>query len=144
MKQYDPTRLINPASGGNYVASVIGDILDVHSYPHPRMLMLECTKVNAIGEYGGLGYVVEGHTWANRKTWGYQSFKTKEELLNKYCEFIDMLVDMTPYGVTAAVYTQTTDVENETNGIMTYDRKVIKFDEQKFRQANQKLINSVK
>ena len=55
-----------------------------------------------------------------------------------------MLVDMTPYGVTAAVYTQTTDVENETNGIMTYDRKVIKFDEQKFRQANQKLINSVK
>ena len=144
LKEYDPTRLINPASGGNYVASEIGDILDVHSYPHPRMLMLECTKVNAIGEYGGLGYVVEGHTWANRKTWGYQSFKTKEELLNKYCEFIDMLVDMTPYGVTAAVYTQTTDVENETNGIMTYDRKVIKFDEQKFRQANQKLINSVK
>ena len=59
-------------------------------------------------------------------------------------QVVDMLVDMTPYGVTAAVYTQTTDVENETNGIMTYDRKVIKFDEQKFRQANQKLINSVK
>ncbi len=143
LRKYDTTRLINPASGGNYVICD-GDIVDSHSYPHPRILLLECGKVNAIGEYGGLGYVVEGHTWANRKVWGYQSFKTEKALLAKYCEFIDMLADMTKYGVTAAVYTQTTDVENETNGIMTYDRKVVKFDEEKLRKANLKLINTVK
>lgn len=142
LKRYDPSRLVNAASGGNYVVCE-GDILDVHSYPHPRMLMLECGKVNAIGEYGGLGYVEEGHTWANRKTWGYQSFKNKDELLAKYCEFIDMLVDMAKHGVSGAVYTQTTDVENETNGIMTYDRKVVKFDEKKLAEANKKLIDSI-
>ena len=142
LKSYDKTRLVNAASGGNYVLCE-NDILDVHSYPHPRMLMLECGKVNAIGEYGGLGYVEEGHTWAKRKTWGYQSFKNKDELLAKYCEFIDMLAEMTKDGVSAAVYTQTTDVENETNGIMTYDRKVVKFDEEKLAKANKKLIDSV-
>ena len=64
--------------------------------------------------------------------------------MDKYCEFIDMLVDMRKFGITAAVYTQTTDVENETNGIMTYDREVVKFDEKRLREANLKLIDSVK
>lgn len=142
-KKYDPTRLVNAASGGNFIGNK-GDMTDVHSYPHPRMLMLECQKINAIGEYGGLGYVVEKHTWTKRKSWGYSNFKSTVEMMDKYCEFIDMLVDMRKFGITAAVYTQTTDVENETNGIMTYDREVVKFDEKRLREANLKLIDSVK
>lgn len=142
-KKYDPTRLVNAASGGNFIGNK-GDMTDVHSYPHPRMLMLECQKINAIGEYGGLGYVVENHTWTKRKSWGYSNFKSTTEMMDKYCEFIDMLVDMRKFGIVAAVYTQTTDVENETNGIMTYDREVVKFDEKRLREANLKLIDSVK
>lgn len=142
-KKYDATRLVNAASGGNFIVNK-GDYTDVHSYPHPRLMLVECQKVNAIGEYGGLSYVVDGHTWKSRKVWGYSNFKDTDEMLDKYCEYVDMLVDMRRYGVTAAVYTQTTDVENEANGIMTYDRAVVKFDEKRLREANRKLIETVK
>ena len=145
-KQYDPTRIVNAASGGNYHTNDNSDVLDIHSYPEPRMLLTECGKINVMGEYGGLRYDVANHMWNNRKIWGYQkeAFKNADELLAKYEEFVNMLIDMRKHGFVSAVYTQTTDVENEVNGIMTYDRKIVKFDEQKLRAINQKLINTVK
>jgi len=73
-----------------------------------------------------LGLPVEAHTWQEKDNWGYQSFKSKEELLDRYKILIKDLQDLIPKGLAAAVYTQTTDVEIETNGIMTYDRKVVK------------------
>ena len=130
---YDPTRLVNSASGGNFELEgnkITGDIFDVHNYPDPVMPSPDLFgKVNVLvlGEYGGLGLPVEGHTWQEKDNWGYQSFKTQEELLERYKVLIADLRELIPKGLAAAVYTQTTDVEIETNGLMTYDRKVIKF-----------------
>lgn len=132
-KKHDPSRLVNSASGGNFELNgnkIAGDIFDVHNYPDPVMPSPDLFgKVNilVLGEYGGLGLPVEGHTWQNKDNWGYQSFKTEAELLERYKSLIKDLKDLIPKGLAAAVYTQTTDVEVEVNGLMTYDRRVIKF-----------------
>lgn len=131
-KAYDPTRLVNSASGGNFEltgAKIAGDILDVHNYPDPVMPSPDLfgkIQILVLGEFGGLGLPVEAHTWQEKDNWGYQSFKSKDELLDRYKILMKDLRDLIPKGLAAAVYTQTTDVEIETNGILTYDRKVIK------------------
>ncbi len=127
----DPSRLVNSASGGNYFP--VGHIADLHNYPDPAMpapVLFGDKQVLVLGEFGGLGLPVEGHTWLDKGNWGYQSFKTKEELLKRYTKLITDLRVLIPLGLSAAIYTQTTDVEVETNGLMTYDRKVIKMPEQ--------------
>ncbi|MFD2201070.1 glycoside hydrolase family 2 protein [Shivajiella indica] len=132
-KSYDPSRLVNSASGGNFQlegTKLVGDIFDVHNYPDPVMPSPDLFGKNNIlvlGEYGGLGLPVEGHTWQDKDNWGYQSFKTQEELMARYQKLIQDLNELIPLGLAAAVYTQTTDVEVEVNGLMTYDRKVVKF-----------------
>ena len=92
-----------------------------------------------LGEYGGLGLPIEGHTWQQKDNWGYQSFKSKEELEARYRTLVDDLNELISKGLAAAVYTQTTDVEIETNGLMTYDRKVIKIPTEVLFQIHQKL-----
>lgn len=128
---YDPSRLVNSASGGNFFYT--GHILDVHNYPNPAMpdpqVFGKSAQALVLGEFGGLGLPVESHTWQEKNNWGYQSFKNKEELLKRYTGLLTDLKRLIPMGLSAAVYTQTTDVEIETNGIMTYDRKVIKMPE---------------
>lgn len=144
-QSYDPTRLVNSASGGNFELEgnkITGDIFDVHNYPDPVMPSPDLFgKVNVLvlGEYGGLGLPVEGHTWQDKDNWGYQSFKTQEELLARYERLIEDLKALIPKGLAAAVYTQTTDVEIETNGLMTYDRKVIKFPVEVLRKLHNEL-----
>ena len=140
---YDPARLVNAASGGNFSPST-GHILDLHNYPEPAMPSPELfgkNQVLVLGEYGGLGLPLEGHTWQEKNNWGYQSFTSKSELLAKYEDFIYRIPAMIKKGLSAAIYTQTTDVEIETNGLMTYDRKVIKMAEDRLRQMHQKLYN---
>jgi len=137
-KNYDPSRLVNPASGGNFFDC--GDILDVHNYPAPRIYLLNDDKANVIGEYGGIGYAVPEHLWAPDRNWGYIQFKSPEEVTSEYLKYLDILRDLAKISYTGAVYTQTTDVEIEVNGLMTYDRKVIKVDEDKISRANKKLI----
>ena len=137
-KNYDPSRLVNSSSGGNFFAC--GDILDVHNYPAPRIYLLDDTRANVIGEFGGIGLALEGHLWAPDRNWGYVQFKTPEEVTDEYLRYIDILYDLSKIAYTGAVYTQTTDVEKEINGLITYDRKVIKVNEDKVREANQKLI----
>ena len=137
---YDPTRLVNAASGGNFYG--VGHIIDLHNYPEPAMPAADIfgkDQIIVLGEYGGLGLPVEGHTWQDKNNWGYQSFKTREELFDKYQEFIFRLTPLIEKGLSAAIYTQTTDVEIETNGLMTYDRKVIKMDEQRLNRIHQRL-----
>ncbi len=136
----DPTRLINGASGGNYTLS--GDIFDIHNYPEPVMpdpRWFKTGQALVLGEFGGLGLPLEGHTWQNRDNWGYQSFKTKTELYDKYEEFLNRIPNLISKGLSAAIYTQTTDVEVETNGLMTYDREVIKFPVDQLKMLHQKL-----
>ncbi len=138
----DPTRLINEASGGNFTFS--GDIIDVHHYSCPAMNAFEAKMVNVLGEYGGLGYPVEGHLWQQDKNWGYgKVLESGEEVLALYDTFAQMLKTFISTGCSAAVYTQTTDVEIEVNGIMTYDRKVVKVNEKAFHDINASVVNSL-
>jgi len=138
--QKDPSRLVNGASGGNFNAP--GHILDIHNYPDAAMPdpnIYGKDYILALGEFGGLGLPVESHTWQEKDNWGYQSFKNKEELKKKYEQLINDLTILITKGLSAAVYTQTTDVEIETNGLMTYDRKVIKIPVEELNKLHQNL-----
>lgn len=142
-EDYDPSRLVNSASGGNF--HYVGDIIDIHNYPAPVMpapKLYGKDQAIVLGEFGGLGLPVIGHTWQQKDNWGYQTFKNADELTQRYEGFMDDLVGLIKKGLSAAVYTQTTDVEVETNGLMTYDREVIKIPVEKLEAANQKLYNS--
>lgn len=140
-KAYDPSRLVNPASGGNHYP--VGDMLDLHNYPGPDMYLYDAQRATVLGEYGGIGLALEGYLWRTDKNWGYVQFKNSEETTDEYVKYGEQLYKMIKAGFSAAVYTQTTDVEGEINGLMTYDRKVIKLDEKRVREINQKIVNSL-
>jgi len=138
----DPTRLVNSASGGN--SYPVGDIFDSHNYPDPHMKFTSGgLQIDVLGEYGGIGWAVEGHLWQPDRNWGYVQYHSGEEVFAQYQDFARQLIPTIAQGVSAAVYTQTTDVEIEVNGLMTYDRKVIKMDEDKLRAVNQEVIKSL-
>lgn len=140
IKEYDPTRLVNSASG--WTDRGVGDVHDIHSYPGPACPPAEPARAVVLGEFGGLGLPMRGHTWQQEKNWGYKSFETEEALMNAY---EDLLISMKPLiaaGLSAAVYTQTTDVEIEVNGIMTYDRACIKLDPVRAHKAASTLYES--
>lgn len=140
-KQYDPTRLVNPASGGNHYTC--GDMLDLHNYPAPELYLYDAQRATVLGEYGGIGWVVQGHIWEPDRNWGYIQFNSSKEVTDEYVKYAEKLYDLIPRGFSAAVYTQTTDVEVEVNGLMTYDRKVIKLDEKRVCEINRKLCESL-
>jgi len=140
--QMDPSRLVNSASGGNFFNT--GHILDIHHYADPQMpdpAVYGNRQILVLGEFGGLGLPVEGHTWQDKNNWGYQSFKNSDEMFDRYKEFLDRIPEMIRLGLSAAIYTQTTDVEVETNGFFTYDRKVLKFPLEKTQQVHKQLYN---
>ena len=142
-KQHDPTRLVNAASGGNFFPGA-GDILDLHNYPQPALYLYDTKVVNVLGEYGGIGLAVEGHLWAPDRNWGYIKFTSPKEVTDEYVKYAKQLQEMVVRGFSAAVYTQTTDVEIEVNGLMTYDRRVDKVDIPRIREINQQIINTLK
>lgn len=137
----DSTRYINAASGGNY--RNCGDVIDMHSYPEPQLRVFVRDYVNVIGEYGGIGYRVDGHLWKQQGDYSYLKTQNTDEVLTKYAEFAERLKEYIPVGIAGAIYTQTTDVETETNGLITYDRKVVKLPESKLFEINQSVINSM-
>ncbi|HWL00711.1 MAG TPA: glycoside hydrolase family 2 TIM barrel-domain containing protein, partial [Parapedobacter sp.] len=137
---YDASRLVNSASGGNFFPT--GHIMDIHNYPDavmPRSELYGDKRLLVLGEFGGLGLPIEGHTWQDKDNWGYQSFKNVDELKRRYSGLVSDLARLIPMGLSAAVYTQTTDVEIETNGLMTYDREVVKMPEAELYQWHQQL-----
>ena len=136
----DPTRLINAASGGNH--RICGNFLDLHHYPEPSQYLKVDNLINILGEFGGLGLDIKGHTWKG-DNWGYRTFRTKEEITEKYEEYINLIINSFK-GFSAAIYTQTTDVEIEINGLITYDRAEMKIIEDRIKAANEKIINSLK
>ena len=141
-KEYDPSRLVNPASGGNHYTC--GDMLDLHNYPAPEMYLYDAQRATVLGEYGGIGLVLKDHIWEPIRNWGYVQFNSSKEATDEYVKYADMLYKMVDRGFSAAVYTQTTDVEVEVNGLMTYDRKVIKLDEKRAKEINTRICNSLK
>jgi len=135
VKNLDPTRMVNQASGGSYFDS--GHVLDIHSYPAPA-----CPKSTdqalACGEYGGIGYKIAGHLWNDG--FGYIMANNEAEYLGLYDEYAEQLTMFkTNQGLSAAVYTEITDVEIEINGLMTYDR-LVKADAARINEANTKVI----
>ncbi|MCJ7465305.1 MAG: beta-galactosidase, partial [Maribacter sp.] len=141
-KNHDPTRLVNSASGGNFFQT--GDILDLHNYPEPKMYLYDANRVNVLGEYGGIGLPLEGHLWKPDNNWGYVKFKNSKETTDEYVKYAEMLKNFVKAGFSAAIYTQTTDVEGEVNGLMTYDRKVDKLDITRVKTINQAVIGTLK
>ncbi|HEX2976153.1 MAG TPA: glycoside hydrolase family 2 TIM barrel-domain containing protein, partial [Bacteroidales bacterium] len=126
---YDTTRIINATSG--WTDRNCGDMIDAHQYPGPGMEppVLNPGRISVLGEFGGLGLPVEGHLWDNKlRNWGYRTYTSTPELIKEYTKLMHNLYPLKSKGLSAAIYTQTTDVETEVNGLMTYDRKVIKMD----------------
>jgi beta-galactosidase len=129
---YDATRQINVASGGNFFPA--GHIVDAHQYPHPGFPFQQGAGgrfdgyVKIVGEFGGHGFPVQNHLWnPNARNWGYGGLpKDKDEWLERYKTSLRALADLKKQGIAAGIYTQTTDVEGEINGLITYDRKVQK------------------
>ncbi len=140
-KKYDPYRLVNPASGGNHYK--IGDITDVHNYPDPKMKFYDPKRSNVLGEYGGIGLAIDGHLWQKNKNWGYVKYSNSKEATDEYVNFGNQLFEMVPRGFSGAIYTQTTDVEGEVNGLMTYDRKILKLDVERVKKINLKVISAL-
>ena len=138
IKERDPSRLVNSASG--WTDRGVGDVHDMHNYPAPNMPPVEENRAVVLGEFGGLGLPLKGHTWQNEKNWGYgKAFDTRENLTDAYLNLMTQLRPLIGRGLAAAVYTQTTDVEIEVNGLLTYDRAVIKMDEAEIRRAHERL-----
>lgn len=140
-KRHDPSRLVSSASGGNHYRT--GDVLDFHKYPAPELMMLDTERVTVVGEYGGIGLPLKDHLWQADKNWGYVQFKDAKAVTDEYVKYGEMLLGLVGKGISGAVYTQTTDVEGEVNGLFTYDRKVLKVEEKRFTEMNRKVSQSL-
>jgi len=135
VKELDPSRLVNNASG--WADKKVGDVHDVHSYPNPACPPIEANRAAVLGEFGGLGLGIDGHTW-KKEHWGYQGMADRDQLTARYEQLLRNVYKMRDSpGLCAAVYTQTTDVEVECNGLMTYDRAMVKGDPERIAAANQ-------
>jgi hypothetical protein len=133
VKSLDPSRLVNEASGGNITGA--GDINDLHRYPEPSVRAPTPNQALANGEFGGVGYHVQGHSW-DPNGFGYTTVSNPDDLLYLYAEYLNKVKDLRDNkGLSAAVYTELTDVMIEINGLMTYDR-IPKVDLAKIAQAN--------
>ncbi|PWD98511.1 glycoside hydrolase family 2 protein [Marinilabilia rubra] len=136
-EQYDPSRLVDCPSG--WADRGVGDMYDIHLYPGPGMEPAEADRASVLGEFGGLGYPVEDHLWWDKKNWGYLTYHSEDEFVEAYDDLMDALIGPVSKGLSAAVYTQTTDVEGEVNGLITYDREVVKIAPDKLTDIHSKL-----
>lgn len=124
IRSLDNTRLINPASG--WTSYEIGDILDRHNYSEPALHNNKYNeRISVCGETGGYGYVIPGHIWSSANN-PYVSVANSQEFADKFKLFNSKAYSLTAEGINGIVYTQITDVEQEVNGLLTYDRKVNK------------------
>ncbi|WP_370941969.1 AbfB domain-containing protein [Amycolatopsis sp. cg5] len=150
LKNYDPTRLVNPHSGFNCCASKgdpgTGDIIDWHMYTGPDGPRPSSTRVAVLGEFGGLGLHNPGHEYSpDGKFFAYEQMSSAAQLNDRFTGMVrDLKQLMTTKGVSASVYTEISDVEGEYNGLLTYDRRVQKVDTAQVRAAHTDLIAASK
>ena len=140
VRRSDPTRLIDSTSG--WVDQGCGDFLSLHEYfaklKAPKHFDDRCF---VISEAGGFGLVIKDHC-DQQNTFSYAKLKDQEELMKRYESFInEEVLPLVDKGLSALIYTQISDVERELNGLMTYDRKVLKFEANKTKALNDKLVN---
>ncbi len=151
IKKYDPNRLVNGLTGYNYAPGYRraygdpgnGDFVDLHHYgkiedkalPQP-----DEKRAASLGEFGGKGLFVRGHLWPVPNN-AYEMMASKEALTDTYVLMLNEIEQRIKYrGLSAAIYTQTTDVEHEINGLVTYDRQVEKMDLNKVSEINEAVI----
>ena len=137
VKSRDPSRLVDSASG--LVDRGTGDVNDLHNYLGLSVPAPEPNRAVVLGEFGGLGRRVDGHMWKDKGDWDYRKINDRDQLTDAYCELVKNLEVMQGRGLSGAVYTQTTDVEIEVNGHLTYDREQFKLDQERVREANLRL-----
>ena len=134
LKKWDPTRLVDAASGWD--DKPVGDVIDVHHYPKPGPAPAKTDRIPVVGEFGGLYVPTEGHDWPGHP-FNYEKAQTPEEFTNKYVGLLDQVRALRDHdGLAGAIYTQLTDVEIECSGLMTYDRAVIHSDVARTAAAN--------
>ena len=134
LKSLDSSRLVDNASG--WTDKRVGDLIDMHSYPGPECPQGEMDRAAVLGEFGGLGLALPGHTWS-KQSWGYQPMTNTATLKSHYEKLLDQVhVLRDAFWLSAAIYTQTTDVETECNGLLTYDRAISKLDPAVLLAAN--------
>ena len=134
----DPTRPVDSASG--WTDRGTGEFHDIHRYPGPGAPRPERERALVLGEFGGLGLPLPGHLWQEDRNWGYQTFPDRSALTAGYEALLERLhLLLSTSGLSAAIYTQTTDVEIEVNGLMTYDRALVKMDPPRVAAANRLL-----
>ncbi|MBD3617351.1 MAG: beta galactosidase jelly roll domain-containing protein [Gracilimonas sp.] len=141
-QKLDPSRLVNVVSG--WQDRGVSDMHDIHSYPGPDMPEPEEDRAAILGEFGGEALVVEGNLWVqdfSKAPSHYETSQSKEELFQTYEDLLIKLIELRDKGLAGAVYTQTTDVESEVNGIMTYDREIVKFEYDFLRELHRRLLN---
>ena len=137
VKSEDNTRIIDSTSG--WFRNNISDVLSEHIYFKPIKLS-PSPKPIILSEFGGYSYKIKEHSYNNQKTYGYKFFKDKDEYMESLEElYLDQVLPYIEIGLCATIYTQTSDVEDETNGLITYDRKIIKVDIDKMLAINEKL-----
>ena len=144
VKRLDPSRLVNSVSGfqngGERKDPKVGDVVDIHDYVGPGAYWPDPVRASVLGEFGGLGLVIPGHTWPG-KGWGYRMSADRDALTREYDELIRRTASLRDRtALCAAIYTQISDVETECNGLMTYDREVIKVDVRKISAAHRALL----
>jgi beta-galactosidase/beta-glucuronidase len=121
--EMDTTRLIDHASG--WFDQGCGDFESIHNYFHPMRAVIKNRPV-VLSEYGGYACYIDNHSFSH-DIYGYRIYRTKEELNRAYHHLLeDDIKDLVHSGLSAAVFTQLSDVENEVNGLLTYDRKICK------------------
>ncbi len=145
VKALDPSRVVNKTSGWLDTGDAGSDLFDIHTYEDvPHVPERHTHRAIVIGEYGGIGLPIEGHLWfpANRN-WGYQTAKDQDDYRQRYQrKFAEIIRQAREVGLSAAVYTQTTDVEGEINGLMTYDREVPKMPAADFALVHAPLVEA--
>ena len=163
LEGYDKSRLVWVSGGNDFGA---GSAIDRHVYPNPVLPPLEDRRVAVLGEFGGLGHALEGHEWSSSSSskswgdtsdesgeekedtystflaWGYNQVSNLDALAQDYLNMLDQLQELAMSGLGAAVYTQLSDVERESNGLVTYDRRIIKLDVPLLRKAHRRLISA--
>jgi len=142
VKAYDPTRLVDHASG--WFDQGGGDFQSKHIYVKKLSQPKPDRRAFVISEFGGYSLKIPGHQWDETKKFGYRFYTSSETLTEAYLALLnDELKPLIALGLAAAVYTQTTDVEIEINGFLTYDRKVEKMDAEVLRKAHEELIKAI-
>lgn len=145
VEEWDPDRLITANSGADVGGGDCGcgDVLDHHNYPGPGPIPHPTDRVAVLGEFGGLGLALDDHRWDDGTTYAYDTYFTGAGLTEAYVEQLDRVRQFAGQcGLSSAIYTQITDVENELNGIMTYDREVLKLDADAVRSANESVVEA--